>query len=259
MPFSERTLRRILDRRIQRAADRLESIRCARRLAQQLAPWGNGNIVGAFVFGSVAKGTDLIGGADVDLFVSLSSRVAGTLSETTESLFEWLKYEKRYVVRRQNVSLRVHHGSKEIDVVPGKRLNEFGNDHHLWSRSAGSRTKTNIGKQIQHVRQSHRQKEIRLAKIWRTQHGLQFPSFLLELAVIRALHRRQRDRLAPNFETVLQYLATRFARARLTDPGNAANVASDTIGADSKARISEAALASLNASTTALAFGLTHA
>lgn len=255
MAFSQRTLRSILARHTPTVTRRRDAVRYARGLTTQLEPWGNRTIVRASIFGSVAKGTDLVGGADVDVFVSLSSRTAGTLSEMRESLFRWLKHEKRYVVRRQNVSIRVLYGSTKIDVVPAKRLNEYSNDHYLWSRDGHSRTKTNIGKQIQRVRSSRRQHEIRLAKIWRTSHGLECPSFLLELAVIRALHRRRRGQTASNFQTVLEYLASTFPRARLTDPGNSANVVSHALDDAQKRRIAAAARSSLLATSTARVFG----
>lgn len=258
MPLSERTLRSILARWTPSAATRRASIRVAGHVARKLEGWGESAIVKASVFGSVAKGTDVVGGTDVDLFVSLSSRTAATLSEMREGLFKWLYYDCGHVVRRQNVSIRVHVGDKKIDVVPGKRLNEHGSDHHLWSRDGESRTKTNIKKQIQHVKATGRQKEIRLVKIWRTCQGLTCPSFLLELAIIRALHRRRRGRLASNFQTILEYLSTTFPRARLTDPGNRSNVVSDGLSQEEKWRIATAAAVSMESSSTARAFLMDH-
>ena len=256
MAFSERELRSILAANTPRAESRRAAERSAMKLARTLDEWGGRAVVEMFIFGSFAKGTDITGGADVDLFVSLSSRTTGTLQSMREDLFEWLYAEKGYVVRRQNVSARVFFGSKLIDVVPGKRQNQHGNDHSLWSREAGTYLKTNINKQVRHVASSDRQGEIRLVKIWRDALNLQCPSFLLELAAIQALRGRHRNRLAANFETVLGFLASRFPRARLLDPGNRANIVSGAVSAADKQAIAAAATRSLQARSTRSAFQL---
>lgn len=253
MSFSERTLRGILAENTPTAADMSITGARAEEFAQVLLGWSPA-IVKIFLSGSLVKGTTVRGGADVDLFVSLSSRTTGTLNQLSEGLFQWLHYEKRYIVERQNVSSRVHFGALKIDVVPGKRQSQNGNDHSLWSRALSSHIKTNIMKQLRHVADSGRQEEIQLAKIWRNMHGLTCPSFLLELAVIDALYGRWRDRLAENFELVLAFLAGPFIRARLTDPGNGANVVSSSLSFEGKLAIAEAARRSLGASSTPAAF-----
>ena len=249
MGFSERQLRSILHQGTPRAKAREAARRSGRKLARVIEDWGEDTIVDVVEHGSFAKETNIVGGADIDLFVSITSTMAGTLQEMRESLFKWLRHEKRYIVRRQDVSIRTRFGNIEIDVVPGKRQTQWGGDHSLWSRELGSYIKTNINKQIRYVVDSGRQDEIRLAKLWRDGHGLECPSFLLELAVIRALKGKRRDRLDDNFETVLEYLAGRFRRARLTDPGNSANVVSSVLDEGEKDVIADAAANALGSST----------
>ena len=74
-----------------------------------------------------------------------------------------------------------------MDLVPGKLQQGSTTYHSLWRRKAQTWTQTNIGLHVSTVRNSGRVNEIRLMKIWRQCHGLDFPSFYLELAVIRAL------------------------------------------------------------------------
>ncbi len=118
-------------------------------------------------------------------------------------------------------------------------------DHSIYRRKADSWTKTNINKHIQLVKNSRRISEIRLMKIWRKLHGLDFPSFYLELCVIDALHGCRYGNLPSNFATALTYLADDFQTARHIDPANSNNTISDDLTDNEKARIAKLARVSL--------------
>jgi hypothetical protein len=71
--------------------------------------------------------------------------------------------------------------------VPGKRQDQYGNDHSLYKRKQNSWTKTNIDTHISIVKNSGRIIEIAATKIWCAEHNIDFPSIFLELVVINAL------------------------------------------------------------------------
>jgi hypothetical protein len=54
------------------------------------------------------------------------------------------------------------------------------------------------------VGNSGRQQEICAVKIWRERNGLEFPSFLVELATLRALEGERFGQLAENVHCVLR-------------------------------------------------------
>jgi hypothetical protein len=87
------------------------------------------------------------------------------------------------------------------------------------------------------VGDSNRIKEIKLTKIWRQLHGLDFPSFYLELAVIDCLEGRSYSNLSGNFWEVLRFLANEFPSKRYLDPSNTNNVISDDINLTEKRKI----------------------
>lgn len=217
-------------------------------LAPLLTQWGNGYLLAIEPSGSFAKGTANRSGTDVDLFLSLSPATPDTLQDIYDSLFTALQ-RGGCAPRRQNVSigLRVH--GVNVDVVPGKRQNALLADHSLYRHKARTWTKTNIQTHIAHVRNHGRQFESRLLKLWRAQHGLEFPSFYLELAVIEALRLTLAADLASRVWTGLQYLASRFAQARFVDPANTNNVISDDLTAAEKRAIQTAAARALQART----------
>ncbi|RVH17243.1 nucleotidyltransferase [Sinorhizobium meliloti] len=199
--------------------------------------WAGSQLVGIFPSGSFAKHTANASGTDIDLFISLKQDTVQTLKEIYESLF---KAMNGHSPKRQNVSINVKVNGYDVDLVPAKRQNGFNNDHSLYRRRADSWTKTDVSKHIIHVLASKRAEEIRVAKLWRSQKGLDFPSFYLEMTVIEAL-RGTTGTLSQNVVKVLEYLRDRFANARVIDPANTNNVVSDDLNATERTRIGSAA------------------
>ncbi|MEJ1938389.1 nucleotidyltransferase domain-containing protein, partial [Nostoc sp. NIES-2111] len=167
--------------------------------------------------GSYAKGTANRSGTDLDLFISLSPDTVETLSDIHKTLAATLK-ATGYQPHPQNVSIGIKVNGYAVDLVPGKRQNWLFNDHSLYKRRGDTWTKTDISQHIAKVKGSGRQAEIRLIKLWRSQKGLEFPSFYLELAVIKALETAWLSPLADNMRTVFAYLRDNIATARFVDP-----------------------------------------
>jgi len=106
---------------------------------------------------------------------------------------------------------------------------------------------TNVDSHVRRIKESSRKNEIRLTKIWRQVHRVEFPSFYLELTVIDALKGRLPFRIASNMMNVLNFLASDFETHRIVDPVNTNNVVSDELSKSEKQQISLAASMSLKA------------
>lgn len=95
----------------------------------------------------------------------------------------------------------------------------------------GSSQKTNIQKQISHIEgKSSERQIIRLLKIWKKQKDKKYKSFVIELAVIRALDGYNGDMgLWPRLKYTMEYLRDHIAESsfHLFDPGNTNN---DVVG-----------------------------
>jgi len=178
--------------------------------------------------GSFAKGTAVIGGTDVDLFISLPSTIPYTLEDIYRSLADYLR-AYGYAVREQNVSIGITYKGLSIDLIPAKRQPGSIYDHSVYRRKANTWTKTNVHKHVLLVKESGRLNEIRAVKIWRNLHSLEFPSFYLELSVINALRNRRVLTLSSNLWTVFQYLADEFKDREIVDPANSNNIISDDL------------------------------
>ena len=190
--------------------------------------------------GSMSKGTAISIGTDADIFISLSSTTPGTLQDVYDSL-HFAVINAGYPARKQNVSIGTTVNGHKIDLVPGRRQDQYGNDHSLYKSKSRAWTKTNINTHINKVTSSNRVNEIKLTKIWRELHGLSFPSFYLELAVIDALKHARIGDLSSNFLKVLHFLAGDFTRSRYLDPANTNNIISDDLTAQEKQIIAASA------------------
>lgn len=195
--------------------------------------WSSGYMIKAEFSGSMSKGTAISIGTDADIFISLSSTTPGTLQDIYNTLHTAV-IQSGYPARKQNVSIGTTVDGHKIDLVPGRRQDQYSNDHSLYRSKAGSWTKTNINTHINHVTSSNRIDEIRLTKIWRELHGLNFPSFYLELAVVDVLKHSKVGDLLSNFWKVLGFLKDDITSKRYIDPANTNNVISDDLNLQEK-------------------------
>lgn len=84
-------------------------------------------------------------------------------------------------------------------------------------------------------------------KIWRNKYFLDFPSFYLELVVLRVLNNQPMGQIANNVWKVLQYLANSFINASFVDPANNSNIISNGLTQQEREKIANYARFSLTA------------
>jgi predicted nucleotidyltransferase len=216
----------------------------ANNLSAPINAWANGFLDGMYISGSVAKGTAISGTSDVDILVLLIPGTPENLQQVYETLHTALTNSGHRPVR-QNVSLGLQVGAIKVDVVPSKRQSLQTNDHSLWSHKKSTWRQTNIHRHVQLISQSGRVDDIKLIKIWRKLHNLDFPSFLLEMTVLQAL-RGSTYSLANNFVTVLEYIRDTLPKARILDPSNTNNAVTDELNQQEKQLLANAAARSLS-------------
>lgn len=223
-----------------------------------LKTWANTCYIQIFDSGSRAKGTAISIASDVDYVISLTNscnRDSGGLGAIYQSLYERLK-QSYPESRKQNVSVRIHlnqgflqNNQLEIDVTPARIHTGNTNDHSIWISKRGSWQQTNIHKHINDVRNSGREYEIKLLKIWRELNQLDFPSIYLEYLVINHLLKykpKGLDFLTSNFIYLISELANTDTwplwNLTVTDPANSNNILSDLLTIDEKSKIINAAI-----------------
>ena len=213
------------------------------RLRGLIGQWYSGQLESVHNSGSFAKGTSIRGGTDLDLFISLKPRTNGSLRR----IFDGLNSHVESVglrVRRQNVSIGVELNDVKVDLVPGRK-HKNSDDHSLYSSRGDTWIKTNVVKHIELIRSSGKTAAIRATKIWRRNRGLDFPSFYVELVVLRALQGRSASGSGEELRQVLRFLATNFVGAQFVDPANRSNIISDSLSSNVKNQIARQATSSL--------------
>ena len=146
--------------------------------------------------------------------------------------------------RRQNVSIGVEVDNIKVDLVPGRK-HARSNDHSLYLRRGDSWVKTNVARHISLVREAGKSPTIRATKAWRSNRGLKFPSFYLELAVLRALQHHPAGGTAAELQRVLEFLSTDLVDEEFVDPSNELNMISDDLTSAQRHSIANQAQASL--------------
>lgn len=213
-------------------------------LRSSITTWANGHLNSIHTAGSIAKGTAISDTSDVDILISVNPTAVETLEEVYEKLFNRFTADG-FSPRRQNVSLGLNISNWKVDVVPAKKQSLLNNQHSLWSHKSQTWRESNIHQHVQYVVNSGRINEIKLIKIWRKLHGLEFPSFPLEITVINALSGHSTTTLSANFVTALQYIKDSLPTVRILDPTKTSNVLSDELTVAEKNTLSDKATDSL--------------
>ena len=146
--------------------------------------------------------------------------------------------------RRQNVSVGVEVNGVKVDLVPARK-HTSKSDHSLYLNIQKGWTRTNVDRHIGLIRRSGKSATIRAVKIWRTNRGLRFPSFYLELAVLRALQNRGASGTADELGRVLAFLSGDFPQAQIVDPANGSNIISSDLSSEEKQQVANQARATL--------------
>jgi hypothetical protein len=224
------------------------AVRAANELVPMVKEWAGRYLLDIGLSGSYAKGTAIALGTDVDVFVSLSEVAGDNMKHIYWSLFQFLA-DRGLRPQAQNVSVRVERNGTQVDVVPGRKQPGSAGDHTLYRRKKGSWVQTNVAEHIRLVFGSGWTREIRALKIWRERNRLKFPSFYLELTVMKALSGARAEGLAGNVSRAFEYLSDRFVRTQVVDPANSKNVVSDDLNPEEKRVIAVAARKALGMST----------
>lgn len=202
--------------------------------------WAGRYLLEVYPTGSFEKGTANQSAVSIDFNISLSPQTPFTARQIYESLWQHLE-RNGFELERRSVSIALRLEGATIDLVPGKRESMHNDIQELYSTRRGTAMKTNLNHHVLDLIESGRAEEIRVLKLWRDQHGLDFPSFYLELSTIAALRRRPLGELADNVWAALGYFEQLFVGRAILDPSNANNVVSAELTTNEKMAIATTA------------------
>ncbi|RYE44676.1 MAG: nucleotidyltransferase, partial [Hyphomicrobiales bacterium] len=178
--------------------------------------WAGRYLLEVYPAGSFEKGTANRSGTNIDFIVSLSPQTPFVIKQIYESLLSHLQ-RAGLEPERRTVSIGLTLEGATIDVVPAKRESLSNDIHEIYSARRMAAIKTNLNHHVLDVIESGRREEIRVLKLWRDQHALDFPSFYLELSTMAALRRRPLGELADNVWAALGYFEQLFVGRAILD------------------------------------------
>jgi hypothetical protein len=155
------------------------------------------------------------------------------------NLFKYLSDQDVHPHTR-DVSIRLEIGGVSVDLIPACRDHETSRTE-LFNKRSGQAVHTDVARHVHLIANSGRQQEICALKIWRERMSLDFPSFYLELMVLRALGSERFGQLADNILGVFRHLSSKFEQAVVADPSNSDNILSNDLSASDKKAIAKAA------------------
>jgi len=203
-------------------------------LKKYVINWAGASFLKIINSGSRSKQTAISLSSDVDYLISLHpncTRQFEGLHGVHKNLYHALnnKYDS---VRKQNVSIRLTIKELEIDITPAKKRPGNTNKHSLYVSKIGSWTLTNVTKHANDVILSGIAAEIKLMKIWKELHGLDFPPVYIEYLLIQKILFNKNRGVNKNLSNFL-YTLTELAKnnrnplfARIVDPANSTNILS---------------------------------
>lgn len=213
------------------------------RISEEIIPllkqWGQQYLQGITLSGAYAKNTAVTLSSHVDVLIVLNPIPGAEIKNIFWRLFEFLT-DQNLRASTRDVSVRVQRKGLNIDLIPAYR-DRTASGNILFNKRSGEAVHTDLSRHVHVINNSGRQQEICALKIWRERNSLDFPSFYLELATLRALENQRFGQLADNIQVVLHFLANRFEQAVVRDPANLENIVSQELSPDAKRSIAKTA------------------
>jgi len=195
--------------------------------------------------GSYAKHTMIREAFDLDVIIYFPCTKRATLKEIYQSVHETL-VSANYPVRPKTVALQLpYEDGFHIDVVPGRAIDETFYEAYLYKNGQDTWIKTSLKKQMDSIKDSGCREIIKLMKLWRIRHRLEWSTFALEQTVIRALNGENKNRYDQCLIKVFEFIYKKIDKVRLVDPANANNIIK--VSPKTRSSLKKAAERSLNA------------
>ena len=178
--------------------------------------------------GSYGKDTIIRESFDLDLIIYFPHTTNCSLENIYHSVHQTLR-NANYRIQPKNVSLQVQVSCPwqfgfHVDVVPGRAKNKTYKSAYLYKNNENCRMLTSLKHHIYTVRNSKCRPLIKLMKLWRIRHKLQWKTFALEQTVIRALKGSRKHNYERCLFKVFEFIADELTQTLLVDPANRHNI-----------------------------------
>jgi hypothetical protein len=196
--------------------------------------------------GSYGKRTMIRASFDLDIVIYFPPTERMSLRDIYCSVYETLSMAG-YKINPKTVSLQLpYEGGFHIDVVPGRAQDYTYRYATLYKNGEDSTMQTSLKVHIETIRDSDTRPIIKLLKLWKVRHSLDWKTFALEQTVIRALKGQHKDDYSVCLIKVFEFIRDNILNIRIVDPANSNNIIE--IPYQTRIMLHQAAVNSLNAS-----------
>lgn len=179
--------------------------------------------------GSVAKYTANSNSSDIDLLCYFRSGFSMPVEMIFSTMYKELM-QCGYICEPKNSAICVKgligegQWDYEIDIVPGRFIDNDEKDVNIWQNRTKTQTKTNPVKQIDIVKQSSMKDVIRLIKLYKNAKGFKFKSFYLEMFCVQVIEPLIDENMSL-FEKLVMFCShfKDIGRKKVVDPANSKN------------------------------------
>lgn len=174
--------------------------------------------------GSYGKRTMIRASFDLDIVIYFPSTERSSLRDIYNSVHITL-LKAGYRVNPKTVSLQLpYEGGFHIDVVPGRAQNNNYRYATLYKNGEDSTMQTSLKVHIETIRDSGTRPIIKLLKLWKICHSLDWKTFALEQTVIQALKGQHKSDYAVCLTKVFEFIRDNILNIRIVDPANSNNI-----------------------------------
>ena len=210
--------------------------------------------------GSYAKHTAVNIKFDMDLCINFKRKAFATLRAMYDDVYTYLdsdEFEEEVGdltdVRQQKVSVGlfflVDDEVLNFDITPGRRISDddpscYDLNLCLNDEDSSGRMKTNIAKQISHIKGRKKEREtVKFLKVWKFEHFSKLKSFLVELLTIEAFDVKGEANVPTGrwerLKLTMEFIRDKIETINLHDPGNSGNNVTNSLTDRQKTKLAK--------------------
>jgi Nucleotidyltransferase domain len=175
-----------------------------------------------YLGGSYAKGTMIKGAFDLDIVIYFAKNSDKTPQLWVEMVENILKQQHSIQkLKRYGVAIQFQYKGYEVDLVVGKAQDEQFEMVDLWNKKEAKNMRASLKLHVENV--SDVEPILRLMKIWRLHHQLNWHKLAMEQTVVRVLKNKPKNDFGECLKLIFLDIKTNINTVKFLDPANSNN------------------------------------
>jgi hypothetical protein len=185
--------------------------------------------------GSYAKNTMIKGSHDLDLVIYFPKNITNPIKELVEYVKK--KLDEKHNVKYYGVALQIKVLRFDVDIVVGKAQDDTFEFADLYDNKKGEVKRSSLVTHIDFIESL--QPIVRLMKIWRLHHGLNWHKLAMERSIVSVLKDKDTADYGECLKAIFLDIMSNIDTIKFIDPANSNNPI--FVSGDERAKIKEVA------------------